>query len=136
MSDIFPITIYHNPDCGTSRNTLAMIEAAGYAPSIVDYRRTGWTHQLLAELLTAMDARPRDLLREKGTPAAELGLLDPAVPDDTILEAMIAHPVLVNRPIVVTPKGTALCRPSEQVLALLERVPDSFTKEDGEIVRG
>jgi arsenate reductase len=136
MSDIFPVTIYHNPDCGTSRNALAMIEAAGYAPAIIDYRRTGWTGSVLTGLLAAMNARPRDLLREKGTPAAELGLLDPAVPDEAILGAMIAHPILVNRPIVVTPKGTALCRPSERVLALLDRVPDGFTKEDGEVVRG
>ena len=136
MSDIFPVTIYHNPDCGTSRNALAMIEAAGYTPVIIDYRQTGWTRPLLTELLSAMNTGPRDLLREKGTPAAELGLLDPGVSDDAILEAMIAHPILVNRPIVVTPKGTALCRPSERVLALLERVPDGFTKEDGEVVRG
>ena len=136
MSDIFPVTIYHNPDCGTSRNTLAMIEAAGYAPALVDYRRTGWTRGLLIGLLSAMNAGPRDLLREKGTPAAELGLLDPAISDDAILDAMIADPILVNRPIVVTPKGTALCRPSERVLALLERVPDGFTEEDGEVVRG
>ena len=134
MSD-FPVTIYHNPDCGTSRNTLAMIEAAGYAPAIVDYRRTGWTRPLLDELLAAMGAGPRDLLREKGTPAAELGLLEPAASDEAILDAMVTHPILVNRPIVVTPKGTKLCRPSEAVFALLERVPESFTKEDGEIVR-
>ena len=134
MSD-FPVTIYHNPDCGTSRNTLAMIEAAGYAPAIVEYRRTGWTRPLLDELLAAMGAGPRDLLREKGTPAAELGLLEPAASDEAILDAMVTHPILVNRPIVVTPKGTKLCRPSEAVFALLERVPESFTKEDGEIVR-
>jgi len=136
MSDNFPITIYHNPDCGTSRNALAMIEVAGYAPAIIDYRQTGWTRPLLTELLSAMDAGPRDLLRDKGTPAEELGLLDPSVPDEAILEAMVAHPILVNRPIVVTSKGTALCRPSERVLALLDRVPDGFTKEDGEVVRG
>jgi arsenate reductase len=135
MTDAFPITIYHNPDCGTSRNALAMIEAAGHAPRIVEYRKAGWTRALLNELLTAMQANPRDLLREKGTPAADLGLLDPAVPDAAIIEAMIANPILVNRPIVVTPKGTALCRPSEAVLALLDRAPASFTKEDGEVVR-
>lgn len=131
----FPITIYHNPDCGTSRNTLAMIEAAGYAPTVIEYRKAGWTRALLIDLLSAMEARPRDVMRDKGTPAAELGLLDPAVPDDTILDAMIAHPILVNRPIVVTPRGARLCRPSEAVLSLLERVPDAFTKEDGEVVR-
>lgn len=131
----FPVTIYHNPDCGTSRNTLAMIEAAGYVPSVVDYRSTGWTRGLLDELLAAMHVHPRDLLREKGTPAAELGLLDPSVSDETILDAMLAHPILVNRPIVVTPKGTKLCRPSEAVLPLLDHAPASFTKEDGEVVQ-
>jgi arsenate reductase len=135
MTDAFPITLYHNPECGTSRNTLAMIEAAGYAPHVIDYRAVGWTRALLDELLAAMEAGPRDLLREKGTPAAELGLLDPAVPDAAIVDAMLAHPILVNRPIVVTPRGTKLCRPSEAVLALLDRLPASFTKEDGEIVR-
>ena len=134
MSD-FPVTIYHNPDCGTSRNTLAMIEAAGYAPTVIDYRPTGWTAAQLDALLAAMDATPRDLLRDKGTPAAELGLLDPSVPDATILAAMLEHPILVNRPIVVTPRGTKLCRPSEAVLSRLDRVPETFTKEDGEIVR-
>ena len=130
----FPVTIYHNPDCGTSRNTLAMIEAAGYVPNIVDYRATGWTRPLLDQLLAAMQASPRDLLRDKGTPAAELGLLDPAAADEKILEAMLAHPILENRPIVVTPLGTKLCRPSEVVLSLLDHVPASFTKEDGEVV--
>ena len=134
MSDDFPITIYHNPDCGTSRNTLAIIEAAGYRPTVVEYLKTGWTRSKLEALFAAMDARPRDMMREKGTPAAELGLLDPSVSDDSILAAMVAHPILVNRPIVVTPKGTKLSRPSEVVLDLLERKPDSFTKEDGEVV--
>jgi arsenate reductase len=135
MTDAFPITIYHNPDCGTSRNALAMIEAAGYVPTVVEYRNVGWTRPLLDELFAAMGAKPRDLLREKGTPAVELGLLDPSVSDDAITEAMVKHPILVNRPIVVTPKGTKLCRPSEVVLELLDRKPDQFTKEDGEIVR-
>lgn len=135
MTDAFPITIYHNPDCGTSRNALAMIEAAGYAPRVVLYRQAGWTRPLLDDLLAAMAARPRDVLREKGTPAADLGLLDPATSDEAIIDAMLEHPILVNRPIVVTPKGTALCRPSEAVLPLLDRKPDSFTKEDGEVVR-
>lgn len=128
------ITIYHNPACGTSRNTLAILRAAGYAPHVVDYLTVGWTRETLTGLLAAMDMRPRDVLREKGTPAAELGLLDPAVPDEDILAAMLAHPVLVNRPIVVTPLGTRLCRPSEAVLDLMERKPASFTKEDGEVV--
>jgi arsenate reductase len=135
MTDSFPITIYHNPNCGTSRNTLAMIEAAGYAPNVVDYRQVGWTREVLERLLGTMHASPRDILREKGTPAAELGLLDASASDEAILAAMIEHPILVNRPIVETPRGTKLCRPSEVVLDLLDRVPDAFVKEDGEVVR-
>jgi arsenate reductase len=134
MKPDFPITIFHNPACGTSRNTLAIIEAAGYAPTIVDYLRVGWTRPQLEALLGDMHARPRDILREKGTPAAELGLLVPAVADGQILEAMTRNPILVNRPIVVTPRGVKLCRPSEEVLDLLDRRPASFTKEDGEVV--
>ncbi len=131
----FPITIFHNPACGTSRNTLAMIQAAGYAPQVIEYLKTGWTKAQLQDLLAAMGARPRDILREKGTPAAELGLLDPGATGDAILDAMVEHPILVNRPIVVTPKGVRLCRPSDVVFELLERLPESFTKEDGEVVR-
>ena len=131
----FPITIFHNPACGTSRNTVAMVQAAGYEPDVVEYLKTGWTKTQLRDLLTAMGARPRDILRDKGTPAAELGLLDPAATDDAILDAMVEHPILVNRPIVVTPKGVRLSRPSEVVLELLDRLPESFTKEDGEVVR-
>ncbi|WP_240047724.1 arsenate reductase family protein [Sphingomonas panacisoli] len=112
-----------------------MIEAAGYAPTIVEYRTVGWTRATLDELLTAMRMTPRDVLRAKGSPAAELGLLDPSASDDAIIEAMIAHPILVNRPIVVTPKGAKLCRPSEGVFDLLDRKPTEFTKEDGEVVR-
>lgn len=133
MSD-FPITIYHNPDCGTSRNALTMIRAAGYAPTVVEYLKTGWTRPLLLGLIAAMGVKPRDILREKGTPAAELGLLEPGTTDDQLLDAMIAHPILVNRPIVVTPKGVKLCQPSEVVLDLLDRKPESFTKEDGQVV--
>jgi arsenate reductase (glutaredoxin) len=136
MSEAFPITIYHNAGCGTSRNTLAMIEAAGYAPEVVEYLKVGWTRERLESLMSAMGVGPRDILREKGTPAAELGLTDPATPDEKILEAMLAEPILVNRPIVVTPKGVKLCRPSEVVLSLLDRQPPSFTKEDGEVVIG
>jgi arsenate reductase len=131
----FPITIYHNPACGTSRNTLGLIRAAGYEPTIVDYLQAGWTRAQLEELLAAMNARPRDILREKGAPAADLGLLAPDATDDQILSAMVQHPILVNRPIVVTPKGVKLSRPSEAVLDLLDRKPESFTKEDGEKVR-
>ena len=135
MTDVFPITIYHNPACGTSRNALAMIEAVGYSPQIVEYLEAGWTRPQLEALVAAMRIAPRDILREKGTPAAELGLLDATLPDDAILDAMVAHPILVNRPIVATPKGTKLCRPSEEVLPLLDRLPEQFTKEDGEVVR-
>ncbi len=133
MSD-FPITIFHNPACSTSRNTVAMVKAAGYEPEIVEYLQVGWTKPQLRELLAAMGAKPREILREKGTPAGELGLLDPHVSDDAVLDAMVEHPILVNRPIVVTPKGAKLSRPSEVVLDLLDRKPQSFTKEDGEVV--
>ena len=134
MSEDFPMTIYHNPNCGTSRNTLAMIRAAGYDPTVVEYLKVGWTRPLLEHIVAATGAKPRDLIREKGTPAVELGLLAEGVKDDTILSAMIEHPILLNRPIVVTPKGAALCRPSERVLNLLDRRPSSFTKEDGEVI--
>lgn len=133
MTD-FHVTIYHNPDCGTSRNSLAMIQAAGFEPQVIEYRKVGWTRPLLEQLLTAMMAKPRDVLREKGTPALELGLLEANCSDDELLAAMIKHPILVNRPIVVTPLGTKLCRPSETVLAMLNHQPASFTKEDGEVV--
>ncbi len=135
MNDDFPITLFHNPACGTSRNTLAMIQAAGYETTVVEYLKVGWTKLGLEALLAKMQVKARDILREKGTPAAELGLLDPAVADDAILNAMVAHPILVNRPIVVTPKGAKLCRPSEVVLGLLDKQPARFTKEDGQIVR-
>lgn len=134
MTDDFPITFYHNPACGTSRNALAMVRAAGYEPTVVEYLKTGWDKAQLQGLLAATGLGARELLREKNAPAAELGLLEKDVPEDVILEAMVAHPVLVNRPIVVTPKGVRLCRPSERVLDLLENRPSSFTKEDGEVV--
>lgn len=101
---------------------------------VVEYLKAGWTRPQLEDLFARMGARPRDVLREKGTPAAELGLLDPSVSDEQILEAMVAHPILVNRPIVITPRGVKLSRPSEAVLELLDRKPASFTKEDGEVV--
>ena len=136
MSDAeFPITIFHNPACGTSRNTLAMIEAAGYAPTVVEYVQAGWTRPLLEHLFAAASVSPRQAMREKGTPAADLGLLDPSATDAAILDAMLTHPILVNRPIVESPLGVALCRPSEVVLTLLDRRPETFTKEDGEVVR-
>ena len=134
MSD-FPIVVFHNPACGTSRNVVAMIRAAGYEPEVVEYLETGWTIDQLEYLLGAMGAKPRDILREKGTPAAELGLLRDGVGDEELLRAMAAHPILVNRPIVVSHHGTKLCRPSELVFDLLDRRPASFTKEDGEVVR-
>jgi arsenate reductase len=102
---------------------------------VVEYLKAGWTRQQLLDLLTTAGATPREWLRDKGTPAAELGLLEPDVTDDAIIEAMVAHPILVNRPIVVTPKGVGLCRPSERALDLLDAPPESFTKEDGELVR-
>jgi arsenate reductase len=118
MSD-FPVTLYHNPDCGTSRNVLAIIRDAGREPEIVEYKKAGWTRPLLEQLFAAMGAKPRALLRARGTPAEELGLLDPARSDADILAAMVEHPILVERPIVVTPLGTKLCRPKEIVLSLL-----------------
>jgi arsenate reductase len=134
VSPDFPITIYHNPACGTSRNTLAMIRAAGYAPTVVEYLKTGWTRPQLEGLLAAMDVRARDLLREKEARATEPGLLDPAASEDRILAAMVEHPILVNRPIVVTPKGTRLCRPAEVVMSLLGEQPGPVLKGDGAVV--
>src|ERR1700678_3028530 len=119
MSDHFPITIYHNPACGTSRDTLAKIRGAGFEPTVVEYLKAGWTRPQLVGLFATMGVRPRDAMRKKGSPAAELGLLEPAASDDAILDAMVAHPILVERPIVVTPLGTRLTRPSEAVLSLL-----------------
>ena len=113
------VTLYHNPNCGTSRNVLAAIQAAGHSPKVVEYLKAGWTRPQLQGLLAAMNLAPRDILRVRGTPAAELGLDKPSATDDAILTAMVAHPILVERPIVVTPKGTALCRPAERVAALL-----------------
>ena len=110
-----------------------MIRAAGYEPDVVEYLKTGWTKGLLQDLLKRMKAKPRDILREKEPLVGELGLSTAS--DEKILDAMTAHPILVNRPIVVTPRGVKLCRPSEEVLSLLERQPDSFTKEDGEVVK-
>ena len=129
------ITIYHNPDCGTSRNTLAMIRQSGEEPEVIEYLKTPPSRQRLVELISAMGIRPRDLLREKGTPYAELGLDDPKFSDDQLIDAMLEHPILINRPIVVTPLGAKLCRPSEAVLDILPN-PDigPFTKEDGEVV--
>ncbi|MEQ1716277.1 MAG: arsenate reductase (glutaredoxin) [Hyphomicrobium sp.] len=129
------IVIYHNPACGTSRNTLAMIRAAGEEPEIIEYLKTPPARERLVSLIESMGLTPRDLLRRKGTPYEELGLDDAALTDDQLITAMLAHPLLINRPIVVTAKGAKLCRPSEAVLDILPN-PDigAFTKEDGEII--
>ena len=135
MSDAdFPIVIFHNPACGTSRNTVAMVKAAGYEPKVIEYLKAGWTHDQLRELASEAGLTFRQLMREKGSPAEELGLLSEDVGEGRILDAMVEHPILVNRPLVVTPKGVKLCRPSEVVLELLDRRPESFTKEDGDVV--
>jgi arsenate reductase len=126
------VTIYHNPSCGTSRNTLAMIRQSGEEPEVIEYLKNTPSRARLVELINAMGISVRALLREKGTPYAELGLADPKWSDDQLLDFMLAHPILINRPIVVTPKGTRLCRPSEAVLDLLDHPIASFVKEDGE----
>lgn len=120
MSDI---TIFHNPACGTSRNTLQALKDAGHEPTVVEYLKAGWTKDQLKGLLQQMGKRPRDVLRVRGTRAEELGLTDPSASDDKILDAMVADPILVERPVVVTPKGAALCRPVETVFTLLENRP-------------
>jgi arsenate reductase len=126
------IVIHHNPDCGTSRNTLAILRAAGYEPAVVEYLKTGWTRPQLQALFAAADLTPRTALRVSKSPAEALGLLDPTVSDEQLLDAMIQHPILVNRPIVCTRKGVRLCRPSDQVLDLLDQWPPGpFEKEDG-----
>jgi arsenate reductase len=128
------VTIFHNPACGTSRNTLAAIRETGVEPVVVEYLKAGWTKAQLQDLLGKLGMGARGILRVKGTPAAELGLTDPSASDDAILEAMVAHPVLVERPIVVTPRGAVLSRPSERVFEILDKVPAAFSKEDGEQV--
>lgn len=129
------VVIHHNPACGTSRNVLKIIEAAGYTPIVIDYLETGWTRPHLLALFAAADLTPRQALRTTKSPAEELGLLDPSVSDEALLDAMLEHPVLVNRPIVCTKKGVKLCRPSEAVLDLLDSLPPGpWYKEDGELV--
>ena len=128
------VIIYHNPDCGTSRNALAMIRNSGIEPHVIEYLKTPPSRALLTQLIARMGVSVRALLREKGTPYAELGLADPKLTDDQLLDAMMAHPVLINRPIVVSPRGVKLCRPSEDVLALLPPQRGEFVKEDGERV--
>lgn len=128
------VITYHNPDCDTSRNTLAMIRNAGIEPHVIEYLKTPPSRAMLTQLITRMGIVPRALLREKGTPYADLGLGDPALTDNALLDAMMAHPILINRPIVVSPKGVKLCRPSEDVLDLLPPQQGEFVKEDGERV--
>lgn len=129
------IVMHHNPDCGTSRNVLAIIRASGVEPVVIEYLQTGWTRPQLLGLLAAADLTPRSALRITKSPAEALGLLDSSVSDTTLLDAMIAHPVLVNRPIVCSPKGVRLCRPSEAVLDLLDTLPPGpLHKEDGQMI--
>lgn len=128
------VIIYHNPKCGTSRNTLGLIRNTGIEPHIIEYLKCPPTRILLKQLIARAGLTPRQVLREKGTPYAELGLGDPTLTDDALLDAMIAHPVLINRPIVVTPNGVRLCRPSELVLDILPPQQGEFFKEDGERV--
>ena len=132
MADII---IYHNPDCGTSRNALAIIRNAGIEPHVVEYLKTPPSRELLEQMIARAGIAPRALLREKGAPFAELGLGDESLDDDALIDAMIAHPILINRPIVVSPLGVKLCRPSEEVLDLIPaRQRGGFAKEDGEQV--
>ena len=129
------IVVHHNPDCGTSRNVLELIRAAGEVPVVIEYLQTGWTRPQLLGLFAAADLTPRAALRETKSPAKELGLLEANVTDEELISAMLEHPVLVNRPIVCTPKGIRLCRPSEAVIDLLERRPSGpFYKEDGSLL--
>ena len=131
----FPVVIHHNPGCGTSRNVLGIIRAAGYEPVVIDYLTEGWTRPQLLALFAAAGITPRDALRVARSPAEEMGLTADSVKDDQLLDAMVAHPVLVNRPIVCTPRGVRLCRPSEGVLDLLERLPTGpLAKEDGQLI--
>lgn len=128
-------TIWHNPACGTSRNTLAIIRASGTEPQVVEYLREPPSRDKLVQLLRDAGLTPRQLLREKGTPFAELGLADPTLGDDALIDVMLAHPILINRPLVETPIGVRLCRPSEVVIDILEQPLDApFTKEDGEVI--
>ena len=131
----FPVVIHHNPDCGTSRNVLGIIRAAGSQPTVIDYLTTGWTRPQLLALFAAANITPQQALRIARSPAEAMGLTAPGISDDQLLDAMIAHPILVNRPIVCTPKGVRLCRPSEGVLDLLEQMPPGpFAKEDGQLI--
>jgi arsenate reductase len=129
---VMDVVIYHNPDCGTSRNTLGMIRNAGIEPHVIEYLKTPLARALLKQLIERMGVTARSVLREKGTPFHDLGLGDPSLTEDQLLDAMMAHPILINRPIVVTPKGVRLCRPSEAVIELLPAQRGESIKEDGE----
>lgn len=129
------IKIYHNPSCATSRNTLAMIEASGQTPEVIEYLKTPPTREQLENLVAMMQITPRELLRQKDTPYDALHLDNPALSDEQLIDAMLAQPILINRPIVVSDKGARLCRPSERVFALLQQPIETFTKEDGEIIQ-
>lgn len=128
------VVIYHNPDCGTSRNTLALIRNAGVGPHVIEYLKTPPSRTMLKQLVARLGLTVRSVIREKGTPYAELGLADTSLTDDQLLDAMLAHPILINRPIVVAPEGVRLCRPSEEVIDLLPPQRGEFVKEDGERV--
>lgn len=130
------VVIYHNPECGTSRNTVEMVRAAGIEPTVIEYLRTGWTRPQLLGLFAAASLSPRDALRVSKSPAKDMGLTDESVSDEKLLDAMVQHPILVNRPIVCSAKGVRLCRPSEVVLQLID-APDNYeyVKEDGEVVK-
>jgi arsenate reductase (glutaredoxin) len=128
------VVIYHNPACGTSRNALALIRNAGLEPHVIEYLKTPPSRAMLLQLIARMGVSVRAVIREKGTPYAELGLEDPSLGDDALIDAMLAHPTLINRPIVVTPLGVRLCRPSEEVIDLLPPQQGEFVKEDGERV--
>ena len=135
MNDPVDIIVYHNPACGTSRNTLGLIRHAGIEPHVVEYLETPPKRELLVQLIARAGITPRDLLREKGTPYAELGLGDTSLSDDALVDAMMMHPILINRPLVVSPLGVKLCRPSEAVLDLLPNAQQGvFAKEDGQLV--
>ncbi|MBE0445046.1 arsenate reductase (glutaredoxin) [Psychrobacter sp. FME5] len=126
--------IFHNPKCGTSRNTLAIMQASGENPEVIEYLKTPPSRDYLVELLAKMNTSPRELLRSKEAINDELGLDNPALSDDVIIDTMIAHPILINRPVVVTDKGAALCRPTERVFELLDNPVSSFTKENGDVI--
>jgi arsenate reductase len=130
----FPVTLYHNPNCGTSRNALALLKQSGFEPQVVEYVKAGWTADQLKALFARMGVSPRDVMRVRGTPAEELGLTSPAATDDQIIQAMTEHPILVERPIVATPKGAVLGRPVDKIADLLEPRPVRFTKESGDVV--